>query len=69
MEEKGLLQRNPTRGIDLPSQHVLAPRELSEDQRYILRSLVEQEGNRRGAAIFALGYGWDAGSVMSPGYR
>lgn len=56
IEEKGLLQRNPTRGIDLPSQQMLAPRELSEDQRYILRSLVEQEGDRRGAAIFALGY-------------
>lgn len=56
IEEKGLLQRNPTRGIDLPSQQVLAPRELSEDQRYILRSLVEQEGDRRSAAIFALGY-------------
>ena len=56
MEEKGLLQRNPTRGVDLPSQQVLAPRELSEDQRYILRSLIEQEEDRRGAAIFALGY-------------
>ncbi len=56
MEEKGLLQRNPTRGVDLPSQQVLAPRQLSEDQRYILRSLVEQEEDRRGAAIFALGY-------------
>lgn len=56
IEEKGLLQRNPTRGIDLPSQQMLAPRELSEDQRYILRSLVEQEGDRRSAAIFALGY-------------
>lgn len=56
MEEKGLLLRNPTRGIDLPSQQMLAPRELSEDQRYILRSLVEQEEGRRGAAIFALGY-------------
>jgi site-specific recombinase XerD len=56
MEEKGLLLRNPTRGVDLPSQHVLAPRQLSEDQRYILRSLVEQEEDRRGAAIFALGY-------------
>ncbi len=56
MEEKGLLQRNPTRGVDLPSQQMLAPRQLSEDQRYIMRSLVEQAGDRRGAAIFALGY-------------
>lgn len=56
VEEKGLLERNPTRGIDLPSQQILAPRQLSEDQRYILRSLVEQEGDRRGAALFALGY-------------
>jgi site-specific recombinase XerC len=56
MEEKGLLQRNPTRGVDLPSQQVLAPRELSEDQRYTLHSLVEQEGDRRRTAIFALGY-------------
>ena len=56
VEEKGLLERNPTRGIDLPSQQILAPRQLSEDQRYILRSLVEHEGDRRGAALFALGY-------------
>jgi site-specific recombinase XerC len=55
IEEKGLLQRNPTRGIDLPTQQMLAPRQLSEDQRFILRSLVEQEGDRRGAALFALG--------------
>src|SRR6266699_5004539 len=51
MEEKGLLQRNPTRGVDLPSQHVLAPRQLSEDQRHLLRSAT----------------GPVAGSVMSPG--
>jgi len=56
MEEKGLPLRNPTRGVDLPSQQMLAPRQLSEDQRYILRSLVEQEEDRRSAAIFALGY-------------
>jgi site-specific recombinase XerD len=56
IEEKGLLQRNPTRGIDLPAQQMLAPRQLSEDQRFILRSLVEQERDRRGAALFALGY-------------
>jgi site-specific recombinase XerD len=56
IEEKGLLQRNPTRGIDLPSAPLLAPRELSKEQRAILRSLVEQDGDRRGAALFALGY-------------
>lgn len=56
VEEKAMLQRNPTRGVDLPSQQVLAPRQLSEDQQYVLRSLVEQAGDRRGAAIFALGY-------------
>jgi len=56
IEEKRLLQRNPTRGIYLPPVPLLAPRELSEDQRAILYSLVEQEGDRRGAALFALGY-------------
>src|SRR5947209_15003636 len=56
IEEKGLLQRNPTRGINLPPVPQIASGELSEDQRNILSSLVEQEGNRRGSALFALGY-------------
>src|SRR6266699_700184 len=56
IEEKELLQRNPTRGIDLPSVVLLAPRQLSEEQRVILRSLVKREGDRRGATLFALGY-------------
>ena len=56
IEEKGLLRRNPTRGIELPILPAPAPRELSGEQRSILRSLVEQEGDRRGAALFALGY-------------
>lgn len=56
VEEKGMLQRNPARDVDLPPQQALAPRQLSEDQRYILRSLVEQEGDRRGATLFTLGY-------------
>ena len=56
IEEKGLLQKNPTRGIDLPAIQTLAPRQLSEDQRFMLRSLVEQAGDRLGAALFALGY-------------
>src|SRR5437879_5073614 len=56
IEEKGLLQRNPTRGINLPPVPQIASGELSEDQRNILGSLVEQEGDRRGDALFALGY-------------
>jgi len=56
IEEKALLQRNPTRGIDLPPAPLLAPRQLSEEQRSILHALVAQEGDRRGAALFALGY-------------
>jgi site-specific recombinase XerC len=54
IEEKGLLRRNPTRGIDLPP--LLAPRLFSDEQRLILHALVAQEGDPRGAALFALGY-------------
>jgi site-specific recombinase XerD len=56
VEEKGLLRRNPTRGVEVPAMQVLAPRRLSPDQRYVLKNLVEREGNPRSAAIFALGY-------------
>ncbi len=56
IEEKGLLHRNPTRGIDLPPSPLLTPQPLSEEQRSILHLLVKREGDRRGAALFALGY-------------
>lgn len=56
IEEKELLQRNPTRGIDLPPVTQPAPQLLSREQRTLLRSLVEQEGDLRGAALFALVY-------------
>ncbi|HEX6479769.1 MAG TPA: tyrosine-type recombinase/integrase [Ktedonobacteraceae bacterium] len=56
IEEKGQLQRNPTRGIELPPVPLLAPRELSPDQRHILISLVEQDEDLRGKALFGLGY-------------
>ena len=39
-----------------PPQPLLAPRELSADQRYVLRSLVERQEDARGEALFALGY-------------
>jgi site-specific recombinase XerD len=56
IEEKRLLQRNPTRGIYLPPVPLPAPLQISEEQLSILRLLVEQEGDQRGAALFALGY-------------
>ncbi|MDP9485840.1 MAG: tyrosine-type recombinase/integrase [Actinomycetota bacterium] len=56
VEEKGLLRRNPTRGVEVPASQLLAPRRLSPDQRYVLKNLVEKEGSPRSAAIFALGY-------------
>jgi site-specific recombinase XerC len=56
VEEKGLLRRNPARGVEIPSQPLLAPRRLSPDQRYVLKNLVERDGAVRSAAIFALGY-------------
>ena len=56
IEDKSLLQRNPARGVSLPPQALLAPRELSPDQRYVLRGLVERRSDPRGEALFALGY-------------
>ncbi len=56
IEEKGLLQRNPTRGIDLPPVPLPTSPQLTQAQRSILHLLVSQEGDQRGAALFALGY-------------
>src|SRR6266550_4879106 len=57
IEEKEVLQRNPTRGIELPPSRLLwRERLLSPEQRSILHALVKQAGDRRGAALFALGY-------------
>jgi site-specific recombinase XerD len=51
-----VLDRNPTRGVTVPTQALLAPRELSEDQRYAVRNLVDREADLRGKTVFALGY-------------
>ncbi len=56
IEEKEELKRNPTRGIEIKAQQQLAPRLLTPDQRFVLRSLVEQAEDLRGKALFALGY-------------
>jgi len=44
------------RGVAIPAQTLLAPRELLEDQRYVIRDLVEREADVRGKVVFALGY-------------
>ena len=56
IEEKEVLRRNPTRGVGIKVQQMLAPRILSPDQRFVLRTLIEKDGDLRGKAIFALGY-------------
>lgn len=56
VEEKALLRKNPICDITLPPQQVLAPRELTPDQRYALQNVVEREGSARSAALFSLGY-------------
>ncbi len=56
IEDQGVLRRNPTRQVVVPPQPILAPRELTDDPRYVLLSLIERDDTLRGAAIFALGY-------------
>jgi len=56
IEEKRVLQRNPVAGIRLPAEALRAPRQLDEEQRFVLRQLVERMNDARGSAIFALGY-------------
>jgi len=56
IDEHGLLKRIPAQGLEIPAQQVLAPRVLSDEQRSILRTFVEQAEDVRGEALFALGY-------------
>ena len=54
--DEGLLQRNPAVQIQRPVVASLAPTELTQDQCFVVKTLVEQSGSRRLAAIFALAY-------------
>jgi site-specific recombinase XerD len=54
--DEGYLRSNPARAIERPMVVAVAPTELSEKQRFVLKQLVERHGSRRFAAIFALGY-------------
>jgi site-specific recombinase XerD len=56
IDEYSLLKRNPARGVEVPAEQILAPRLLDKDQRSILLTLIEQEDDLRGEALFALGY-------------
>jgi site-specific recombinase XerD len=42
--------------VEIKVQQTLAPRILSPHQRFVLRTLIEKDGDLRGKAIFALGY-------------
>src|SRR5260370_39046821 len=54
--EEGHLRSNPARLMERPTVVAMAPTELSEKQRFVLKQLVEQHATLRFAAIFALGY-------------
>lgn len=54
--DEGYLRRNPARAMERPTVVAVAPTELSEKQRFVLKQLVEQHATCRFAAIFALGY-------------
>lgn len=54
--DQGLLDKNPARQVDIPPQPLMAPRVLTDDQRLVLRTLIEKNGDLRSQAIFALGY-------------
>jgi site-specific recombinase XerD len=56
IEDKGLLQRNPTRVVEIEAQPLLAPRVLTDEQRFVLKTLIERADDGRGNALFALGY-------------
>ncbi len=55
IEEKALLRRNPTRGVVVETPQSGTPCVLTPLQRSVFLNLVKQE-DRRGKALFALGY-------------
>lgn len=53
---EGLLSRNPAYRIARPTVVTTAPRELTDEQRYVLKQRIEAEESTRLKAIFALAY-------------
>ncbi len=54
--DEGHLRRNPARAMERPTVVTVAPTELSDKQRFVLKTMLEQHATPRFAAIFALGY-------------
>jgi site-specific recombinase XerD len=54
--DEGQLRRNPARAMERPTVVAVAPTELSDKQRFVLKTMVEQHASPRFSAIFALGY-------------
>jgi hypothetical protein len=54
--DEGHLRRNPARAMERPTVVAVAPTELSEKQRFVLKTMVEQHATPRFTTIFALGY-------------
>jgi site-specific recombinase XerD len=52
---EGLMSRNPANCITQPTVVATAPRELTDEQRYVLKQRIEAEQSRM-TAIFALAY-------------
>ena len=51
--DEGHLRRNPARAMERPTVVAIAPTELSEKQRFVLKTMVEQHATPRFTAIFA----------------
>ena len=54
--DRGYMTHNPASQVTRPTVVNTAPRELTPEQRYVLKNRVEAEQSRRQTAIFALGY-------------
>jgi site-specific recombinase XerD len=54
--DEGHLPRNSARAMERPTVVAVAPTELSDKQRFVLKTMVERHATPRFATIFALGY-------------
>lgn len=55
-QDEGLLRRNPASQVERPTVAQMAPTELSADQRFAVKNIVERSDSKRLTTIFALGY-------------